>query len=125
MASLKPLPDDCTFTLAIELREDEGVEAPLFRGEAGRRWIAAEPGLQHEQAAGDEKDIDDRQSNFEGRQKWGRYLGGARTTPIRSLEAGAFAMEVWVEEGKGKFVASVEDAEDEGDEAVADETKQA
>lgn len=33
----------------------------------------------------------------------GRGLGSVRTTPIRSLEAGAFVMEVWVEEGKGKL----------------------
>ena len=35
--------------------------------------------------------------------KKGKDLGGVRTTPVRSLEAGAFIMEVWVEEGRGKF----------------------
>ena len=32
----------------------------------------------------------------------GRYLGGERTVPVRSVEAGPFVMEVWVEEGIGK-----------------------
>lgn len=30
-------------------------------------------------------------------------LGSVRTTPIRSLDAGAFVMEMWVEEGKAKL----------------------
>lgn len=38
-----------------------------------------------------------------GKRKFGRDLGGAKTTPVRALEAGAFAMEVWIEEGRGKF----------------------
>lgn len=43
--------------------------------------------------------------------KKGKDLGGVRTTPVRSLEAGAFVMEVWVEEGRGKF----EEKEKKGD----------
>lgn len=43
--------------------------------------------------------------------KIGKDLGGVRTTPVRSLEAGAFVMEVWVEEGRGKF----EEKEKKGD----------
>ena len=35
--------------------------------------------------------------------KWGKDLGGVKITPVRSLEAGAFVMEVWVEEGREKF----------------------
>lgn len=35
--------------------------------------------------------------------KKGKDLGGVRITPVRSLEAGAFIMEVWVEEGRGKL----------------------
>ena len=63
-------------------------------------WIAAEPGLQKERERGEE----DEGGSAEGR-KTGRGVGGVRTTPVRSLEAGAFVMEVWVEEGKGKFDA--------------------
>ena len=44
--------------------------------------------------------------------KRGRDLGGVRTVPVRSLESGAFRMEVWVEEGRGKFQSKVEDGEE-------------
>ena len=121
MTRLKPLPIECSFTLAIELRDERSVETPLRRGEDGGRWIAAEPRLQKER---DREEVlangtnDGRQRSFQGRAKLGRDLGGVRTTPVRSLEAGAFAMEVWVEEGKGKFVATVEDAKEKEDEKV-------
>lgn len=105
---LLPLPEDCSFTLAIELREEEGVGAPLGARQEERRWVAAEPGWQR--GPDDAVEFDGL-----GRSKKGRYLGGVRTTPVRSLEAGAFAMEVWIEEGKGKFRAGVEDDNDEGD----------
>ncbi|KAL8825224.1 MAG: hypothetical protein Q9191_004548 [Dirinaria sp. TL-2023a] len=94
---LTPLPHDCSFTVAIELRDEDGVEAPLGNPQP---WIAAEPGLQKEGKRGEE----DGRGSAEGR-KTGRDIGGVRTTPVRSLEAGAFVMEVWVEEGKGKFDA--------------------
>ena len=65
-------------------------------------WIAAEPGLQRVRGEkGKERE--------EGSRR-GKDLGGVRTTPVRSLEAGAFKMEVWVEEGRGKFQADVEEA---------------
>ncbi|KAL6719316.1 hypothetical protein ACLMJK_003555 [Lecanora helva] len=115
LGRLKPLPEDCSFTLAIELRDEDGVEPPIGRNQA---WIAAEPGLQRERK-GKEKEVfvskegeEDGDAGF-GESKMGRDLGGVRTTPVRSLEAGAFRMEVWVEEGRGKFQAGVED--DDGD----------
>lgn len=114
MGRLNPLPEDCSFTLAISLRDEKDVEAPLRRGEEGSQWIAAEPRLQKRQKGSDAQSEDgSRQTEFEGRKPMGRDLGGARTTPVRSLEAGAFAMEVWVEEAKGKFVAQVEDEVEE------------
>ena len=33
----------------------------------------------------------------------GADLGGARTVPIRAVEAGVLRFEMWVEEGKAKF----------------------
>lgn len=74
-------------------------------------WIAAEPGLQKERkgrSQSDEEGVD----QLPGSKK-GRDLGGVKTTPVRSLEAGAFRMEVWVEEGRGKFQAQVEEGDDE------------
>lgn len=104
MSDLAPLPDDCSFTLAIELRDDDEVEVPIERE---GRWIVTEPGLQRRRG-GDGDDV-----MGEGGSKNGRDLGGVRTTPVRSLEAGAFRMEVWVEEGRGKFQAKVEDEDGE------------
>lgn len=78
-------------------------------------WIAAEPGLQKErkrkEGADDDRGAEDYGQGASGK---GRDLGGVKTTPVRSLEAGAFRMEVWVEEGRGKFQASVEDGDEEG-----------
>ena len=78
------------------------------------RWVVAEPGLQ-------KKDMDaememEMEIGLEGGSKRGRDLGGVRTTPVRSLEAGAFRMEVWVEEGRGKFQSKVEDCWEEEEE---------
>jgi len=87
---LAPLPRDCSFTVAIELRDEQGVEAPIGNPQP---WVAAEPGLQREREGGGDGE----------RGKSGKDVGGVKTTPVRSLEAGAFVMEVWVEEGRGKF----------------------
>ena len=34
----------------------------------------------------------------------GSDLGGVKTTPVRTVEAGEFLLEMWVEEGRGKEV---------------------
>ena len=57
--------------------------------------MAAEPGLQ-KQRKGNKSEA------HAGATK-GKYLGGVKTTPIRNVESGAFVMEMWVEEGRGKF----------------------
>lgn len=96
------------------------MDAPIGRGD---RWIAAEPGLQkerrrqgggYERFEGSSDDIDVEGYSLGESQK-GKDLGGVRTTPVRALEAGAFRMEVWIEEGKGKFQAHVQEDGD-GDE---------
>ncbi|KAL2044405.1 hypothetical protein N7G274_003110 [Stereocaulon virgatum] len=115
LTKLRPLPDECSFTLAIEMRDEEGVEVPIERE---GRWIVAEPGLQARRGGdgGENGGREDGSGGGGGESKRGRDLGGVRTTPVRSLEAGAFRMEVWVEEGRGKFRAGVEDGGEEGDE---------
>lgn len=118
LTRLNPLPEDCNFTLAIELRDEEEVDAPIGRGD---RWIPAEPGLQKERRRGgvghggfEGSSGDTEADGFSmGESKKGKDLGGVRTTPVRALEAGAFKMEVWIEEGKGKFQAQVEEDEEE------------
>lgn len=58
---------------------------------------------------------EERDGGWRGGSRKGRDLGGVRTTPVRSLEAGAFRMEVWVEEGRRKFQAMVEEGEEKED----------
>lgn len=96
-SSLRALPPDCTFTLVAELRDDGGVQPPLG---STTPWIAAEPGLQKtKKKNGNMHDEQETRSST----KVGEYLGGVKTTPVRTLESGAFSLEMWIEEGKGKF----------------------
>ncbi|KAF2761808.1 DNA-binding protein [Pseudovirgaria hyperparasitica] len=83
---LAPLPPDCSFAVAVELKEE--AEAPIGHPQP---WIPAEPGLQVSGRVGD------------GDRKRGGQLGGARTVPVRAVEAGEMVLEVWVEEGSGKM----------------------
>ena len=96
------------------------MDAPIGRED---RWVAAEPGLQKERRRGGDgyggfegSSGDAEADEFSmGESKKGKDLGGVRTTPVRALEAGAFKMEVWIEEGKGKFQAQVEEDNDDDD----------
>ncbi|KAK0620234.1 DNA-binding protein [Immersiella caudata] len=76
------LPEGCTFTVAVELRE-AGL-APIGHPQA---WIPSEPNLQ---------------PASKSRSAPGEDVGGAKTTPIRSVQAGPLFFECWVEEGKAK-----------------------
>ena len=44
------------------------------------------------------------------REREGRDLGGASVIPIRSVQAGVFSFENWIEEGKAKFEIKDEDS---------------
>ncbi|KAI1079148.1 DNA-binding protein [Whalleya microplaca] len=79
---MAPLPDGCTFTIAVELR-GEG-EAPIGHPQP---WIPTQPSLQ---------------TNSKDGRPPGEDVGGARTTPLRAVEAGPLFFECWVEEGKAK-----------------------
>ncbi|KAL1868217.1 hypothetical protein VTK73DRAFT_3810 [Phialemonium thermophilum] len=79
---MAPLPEGCTFTVAIELRE-EG-KAPIGHPQA---WIPSEPNLQ---------------TASKTRPRQGSDVGGNNTIPVRSVEAGPLFFECWVEEGKAK-----------------------
>ncbi|KAI0017608.1 DNA-binding protein [Xylariomycetidae sp. FL0641] len=76
------LPDGCTFTVAVELRE-EG-DAPIGHPQP---WVPTEPNLQ---------------TKSRDRDTPGEDVGGAKTTPLRAIEAGPLFFECWVEEGKAK-----------------------
>ncbi|KAI0600059.1 DNA-binding protein [Biscogniauxia sp. FL1348] len=79
---MAPLPDGCTFTVAVELR-DEG-EAPIGHPQP---WMPTQPNLQ---------------TKSKQRREPGEDIGGAKTTPLRVVEAGPLFFECWVEEGKAK-----------------------
>lgn len=76
------LPEGCTFTVAVELRDE--AQVPIGHPQP---WIPSQPGLQPASRDHQEK---------------GRDVGGAKTTPIRAVEAGPLFLECWVEEGHAK-----------------------
>ncbi|KAI0401272.1 HORMA domain-containing protein [Xylaria palmicola] len=83
---MAPLPAGCTFTVAVELREEAG--APIGHPQP---WVPSQPNLQ---------------PPSKDRQTPGRDVGGARTTPLRAVEAGPLFFECWVEESKAKLERS-------------------
>jgi mitotic spindle assembly checkpoint protein MAD2B len=98
---LAPLPPGCTFNLVVELRDD--AEAPL---EHPQPWVPVAPSLQR-----------DRPDGEGGRAEGGADLGGVLTTPVRAVESGEMAFEMWVEETRGKMeLLRREEGESEGEE---------
>ncbi|KAI6709618.1 MUS26 [Diplocarpon mali] len=83
-SKLAPLPGGCTFSVAVELRDE--AEVPIGHPQP---WIPSEPSLQTGDKAGSET--------------VGKDLGGVKSTPVRLVEAGEFILETWVEEGRAKF----------------------
>ncbi|KAI0872939.1 HORMA domain-containing protein [Hypoxylon argillaceum] len=79
---MAPLPEGCTYTVAVELRDE--AEAPIGHPQP---WVPTQPNLQP--ASKDQ-------------QTPGKDIGGAKTTPLRAVEAGPLFFECWVEEGKAK-----------------------
>ncbi|KAK0746479.1 DNA-binding protein [Schizothecium vesticola] len=80
---MRGLPEGCSFTVAVEMRE-EG-EGPIGHPQA---WIPSEPNLQPVSST---------------REMAGEDVGGVRTTPIRSVQAGPLFFECWLEEARAKF----------------------
>ncbi|KAI9792237.1 MAG: hypothetical protein M1833_001236 [Piccolia ochrophora] len=83
-SSLGSLPEGCSFTVCIELK-DEG-EAPIGHPQP---WIPSQPTLQP-------------RSQEDQSSRAGKAVGGAKTTPVRAVESGQFVLELWVEEAKAK-----------------------
>lgn len=93
---LKPLPKHCTYTLAIELKDDPGIDPPLGHPQP---WIPVEAGLQKT----------DTNTRDDGGQKVyvrGEDLGGARVKPVRRVDVGELGFEMWIEEGRAKLQAT-------------------
>jgi mitotic spindle assembly checkpoint protein MAD2B len=74
-SSLKPLPQGCTFTVAIELKPDG--DAPVTHPQP---WVPAQPG------------------DTDGNGNVPPFA----TTPLRKVKAGDLVFETWIEEGQDK-----------------------
>ncbi|KAI0155031.1 HORMA domain-containing protein [Xylariaceae sp. FL1272] len=89
---MAPLPKGCTYTLAIELRDN--ADAPMKQPQP---WMPTKPTLQPASV---------------GQRKAGLDIGGAKTTPVRAIEAGPLFFECWVEESKAKVELSTSTVSD-------------
>lgn len=83
----------------------------------GQPWIVSEPAsqadgvqrLQQQQQRRrkdewkDEEEDEEKEEEETAGEDVGRGLKAVRSMPVRSLADGEFVLEVWVEEGKGKF----------------------
>ncbi|KAF1923926.1 DNA-binding protein [Didymella exigua CBS 183.55] len=119
-AQLKPLPDKCSFNIAMELKDEADIDPPIEHPQA---WIPVQPSLQktgrkamrHTGVDGEEGEGSTQESKeLEDKRNRGEDLGGLRFTPIRTVETGTFRFETWVEEGRAKF----EDLDDETSESA-------
>lgn len=92
-SQLKPLPPDCSFNITMELKDEADADPPIRHPQP---WIPVQPSLQKTGRKGGqvEKGAEERE---------GGDLGGVVVTPIRTVEAGVFRFETWIEEGKAKF----------------------
>jgi len=80
---LGDLPRGCTYTVAIELKDV--AEPPIGHPQP---WVPSEPSLQTGEKGNSER--------------IGSDLGGAKSMPLRVVEAGEFILDTWIEEGKSK-----------------------
>lgn len=105
-AQLAPLPDKCSFNISMELKDEADVDPPLGHPQA---WIPVQPSLQKTGRGTGKRATVEEGEGPEGRKtegdarKTGEDLGGVRVTPIRTVEAGTFRFETWVEEGRAKL----------------------
>ncbi|KAI4687618.1 uncharacterized protein J4E88_003209 [Alternaria novae-zelandiae] len=101
---LEPLPEGCTFNISMELKDEGDIDPPIGHPQV---WQPVQPSLQKtgRGALFRDRDVFDEEAFELGiiREKEGRDLGGAKVTPIRSVQAGVFRFENWIEEGRAKF----------------------
>ncbi|KAJ4301859.1 hypothetical protein N0V90_003955 [Kalmusia sp. IMI 367209] len=97
VSRLAPLPAGCSFNISMELKDEADIHPPM---EHPQRWVPVQPSLQKTGRKGAEGV--EHGSETKGRSE-GEDLGGAKVTPIRTVEVGVFRFETWIEEGKAKF----------------------
>jgi len=106
-AKLAPLPEECSFNIAIEMKDE--AEPPVGHPQP---WIPAEPSLQRGSPGRHSIEglmWETTQGSSDKVEKEGQDLGGAKVTPIRTVQAGVLRFETWVEEGKAKFELPAEE----------------
>ncbi|CAO2650407.1 Nn.00g016990.m01.CDS01 [Neocucurbitaria sp. VM-36] len=109
-SQLSPLPPHCSFNISMELKEEGDVDPPIGHPQP---WIPVQPSLQktgRKATSRDEAEEAEVESGKLRSEREGEDLGGVRVTPIRSVDAGVFRFETWVEEGKAKFEAQEQDS---------------
>lgn len=107
-AQLTPLPENCSFNVSMELKDEVDVDPPMSHPQV---WMPVQPSLQKTGRRNDKnarmedegEEGSTQESKEQDRQKKGKDLGGARVTPIRTVEAGTFRFETWIEEASAKF----------------------
>ncbi|RDW69748.1 hypothetical protein BP6252_08768 [Coleophoma cylindrospora] len=93
---LDPLPEEeCTFTVAVELKDSETAEPPIDHLGI---WEASEPSLQPREKASATDNLDE--GEHSKRKERGRDIGGVKSVAVRNVEAGEFRIESWIEEGR-------------------------
>jgi mitotic spindle assembly checkpoint protein MAD2B len=106
---LAPLPPNCSFNISMELKDEGDIDPPIGHPQA---WVPVQPSLQKTGRSAMFRDEFDEEAFELGirREKEGADLGGAKVTPVRSVHAGVFRFENWIEEGKAKFASTEEDS---------------
>lgn len=92
--TMEALPVGCTFTVAVELREE--ARAPIGHPQP---WIPSQPGLQPASRKRTRNGVD---------------VGGTKTTPVRTVEAGPLFFECWIEEGRAKATLQTSQGQSSG-----------
>ncbi|KAF2691184.1 DNA-binding protein [Lentithecium fluviatile CBS 122367] len=92
-SQLAPLPPHCSFSISMELKDEGDADPPIRHPQP---WIPVQPSLQKTGRKVVQVDNEDERAE-------GEDLGGAKVTPIRTVEAGVLRFETWIEEGKAKF----------------------
>ncbi|USP74474.1 uncharacterized protein yc1106_01748 [Curvularia clavata] len=106
---LAPLPPNCSFNISMELKDGAEVDPPIRHPQP---WIPVQPSLQKTGRSATIRDEFDEEEFETGRRREeeGEDLGGAKVTPIRTVQAGVFRFETWIEEAKAKLQSTQGDS---------------
>lgn len=103
-STLAPLPPKCSFNISMELKDEGDIDPPIGHPQP---WIPVQPSLQKTGRTATIREELEEEEFESGRRirKEGGDLGGAKVTPIRSVQLGVLRFETWIEEAKAKLQA--------------------